>query len=90
MRYTKEQINSWVAEYNHSSQSIKDFSKDKPFHSSTLAYWVRKSDSNAPFIEIKPFATPFKSPIEISRPDGVVISVNRELSIVEISQLLQC
>lgn len=90
MRYTKDQINSWVSEFKQSSQSIKDFSKDKPFHSSTLLYWLRKSDINVPFIEIKPFATPFKSPVEIRRPDGVVISINRELSVMEISQLLQC
>jgi hypothetical protein len=90
MRYTKDQINSWVSEFKQSSQSIKDFSKDKPFHSSTLAYWVRQSQSNVPFIEIKPFAAPFKSPVEIRRPDGLVISINRELSVIEISQLLQC
>ena len=90
MRYTKDQMNSWVSEFKQSSQSIKDFSKDKPFHSSTLSYWVRKCDSNAPFIEVKPFATPFKSPVEIRRPDGVIISIHRELSVIEISQLLQC
>lgn len=90
MRYTKDQINSWVSEFKKSDQSIKDFSKDKPFHDSTLGYWLRKSESNVPFIEIKPFATPFKSPVEIRRPDGVVISINRQLSVIEISQLLQC
>jgi hypothetical protein len=90
MRYTKDQINSWVSEFKQSSLRIKDFSKDKPFHSSTLLYWLRKSDSNAPFIEIKPFAAPYTSPGEIKRPDGVVISINRELSVMEISHLLQC
>ena len=90
MRYTKDQMNSWVSEFKQSDQSIKDFSKDKPFHSSTLLYWLRKSksDSNVPFIEIKPLATTFKYPVEIRRPDGVVISINRELSVMEISQLL--
>lgn len=90
MRYTKDQINFWVLKFKQSSQSINDFSKDKPFHSSTLAYWLRKSDSNVSFIEIKPTAAPYKFPVEIRRPDGLIISVNRELSIVEISELLQC
>ncbi len=90
MRYTKDQIKTWVTKFKQSGQSVAQFSKDKPFHISTLSYWLRKYDHASSFIEIKPIEVPSLSPIEIRRPDGVVISIANKLTIVDILQLMKC
>jgi hypothetical protein len=89
MRYTQEQITSWVKEYEGSGQSISDFVKGKPFHPSTLSYWLSKRKDTSSFIEITPKSNP-NSTIEIRRSDGVVVCINKPISISEIIQLVKC
>ena len=89
MRYTLEQITKWVKEYESTGLSITEYSKDKPFHHSTLSYWLSKRKDTSPFIELKPSMTSM-STIEIRRPDGVVVSISKSISITEVIQLIKC
>ena len=89
MRYTNEQIATWVKEYESTGLSITEYSKDKPFHPSTFSYWISKRKVTNSFIELKPNMTSI-STIEIRRPDGVVVSISKSISITEIIQLIKC
>lgn len=91
MGYSKAQIKNWIIEFYNSGLSIKEYSEGKEFHSSTLSYWVKKSQSNSKsFIEVKRSSQSKHYGIEIRRPDGVIIYVTGEISIGEINQLTRC
>lgn len=90
MRYRESQIKAWLSQYKVSGLSLKEFSKRKPFHYSSLSYWIKHKDKHQEsFIEIKPtqYASSF---IEIVKVDGVTIKIHQELSINEIKLLIGC
>ena len=60
-RYKKEQIAAWLEEWKLSGKSSTEFSVDKPFHSSTLDYWRRKSSKK----ELPKSFITISNPVEI-------------------------
>lgn len=94
MKYTKENIETWISELKQSGQSIAEFSKDKPFHPSTLHYWLSKESQHSKFLEVKPKREDNKnqqtSIIEIRYPNGVTMSIVKPLSITELLSLVRC
>jgi hypothetical protein len=89
MRYTKEQIDRWIAEYRQSGQTLKSFCEDKPFHCSSFSNWLRKRGGHSSFVEITAAPAGIAS-MEIRQVDGTIISIHRELSITDIIQLVRC
>lgn len=89
MRYTEEQITTWLKEYELSGVSKWEFAKNKPFHPTTLYNWISSRKKKSSFIEIRAENNGAGS-IEIRRPDGVIISVSKPMNISEIIQLIKC
>ncbi|MBK9962861.1 MAG: hypothetical protein IPP06_16510 [Saprospiraceae bacterium] len=46
MRYTKEQIDQWISEWNQSGQSIIKYCEGKPFDKSTFIIGVKSSSGH--------------------------------------------
>lgn len=42
-RYEKAQIEEWILGFKTSGLTPDEYSKDKPFHVSTLRYWIFRS-----------------------------------------------
>jgi hypothetical protein len=89
MRYTEEQIKMWLKEYELSGVSKAEFSKNKPFHPATLYTWMSRRNQKSSFVEIRAESNNAGN-LEIRRPDGVMISISKSLSISEIIELIKC
>ena len=94
MKYTKESIITWINELSQSGQTIKEFCRDKPFHPSSLRYWISKASQPSRFIEVKAKTADALNAqiysIEIRYPNGVTMSLVKPLSIADLVSLVKC
>ncbi|MBK9733929.1 MAG: hypothetical protein IPO92_02750 [Saprospiraceae bacterium] len=95
MRYTKEQIDQWISEWNQSGQSIIKYCEGKPFDKSTFYNWRKKLIWSSEVVKKTENLYRFKSllPIfhmSIQYPNGVRIDLHSLMSIEDIRVLSGC
>jgi len=92
-RYVKEQKEAWLREWETSGLSITEYSKDKPFDTSTFHYWRKKTKVNpleSNFVSIgspQMASTPF---VRIEYPHGVQVDLYYHPSEALLKQLIGC
>jgi len=95
MRYTKEQIDQWISEWEESGQSIIKYCDGKPFDKSTFYNWrknltpssITKQKSKFVPLQVNPAFIPQMS---IHYPNGVRVDVHLQMSIEDIKVLVGC
>lgn len=94
MHYKSEQIDQWLSDYEQSNQKMGEYCKDKPFHLSTLRYWIAKKAKEGGFIEVKGHQSKQKerhieSVIQIDYPNGVLLRITTLLTIDDVKKLIK-
>ena len=89
MRYTQEQTDRWISEYIQSGETLKRYSENKPIHPSSLSKWLHKSRRKSTFVELRSDKSSISN-IEIRHPGGAIICINKELTILDIIELVRC
>lgn len=95
MRYSKEQIDQWITEWEQSGQSIYHFCKDKPFDKSTFYNWRKdvtgttESKKGRKFTPLQ-VAPSYIPQVSIHYPNGIRVDMYMMMSVEQIRALAGC
>lgn len=89
-RYTSEQRSIYVEQWKASGLSVSNFSKDKPFSSTSLYKWIKQSTVTEGFVELESRSFAYATQLRIYYPDGVIIEFTQIPSPAYLKGLMAC
>ena len=92
-RYNKEQKAAWLREWETSGLTIAEYSKDKPFDTSTFHYWRKNTKAasvQSNFVSIVSPEIRSTPLVRIDYPHGVRVDLYYQPSEVLLKQLVGC